>query len=716
VSAGPSLRPPDVLWRVARWIHRADFKYLLPALAALPIGVGHALAACRGWINAVSGRDWRSMALGFRHVATQSELGYRALRPHATPAQLRRWCDRRFVVEARDEYEARLTAQQRVSELSCDIVPAAALEQLRNRQRGLVLLTPHFESFFLGVAFLARSGAKINLMTSAVTHDTRVDPEIQEHFTAKYRGLERFLNGGKLVDLELGTRTFYRMLERAEVLVILGDAPVLPGGGVSMEVDFLGAKRRLSGGPLRLAQRTHSDLGGYLCRHLGGARYQLELGPIARAEDPSTVDRVYEFFSAAICASPGSWWASDLLPSMTVVGGAAHSAANPEVAHEVLLITDSPLTGSGELELGLRQLKARLTGAGSRAWHESAAAHGAPAAFLHRCTAPRLLVVLDPALIACASLAAELGACVSEQTPCAAASDQRTATGAWAISYTTLADFEQYVARRRSLAHCAAWSGNIPGAYMIDVAAARALLHAQPELAWSDLPRAFGERTLEAPRAFVHSYAHYQQGARTEMLDLLPGAVQRLLDVGGGEGHFARTFIERRGGEAWLVEPSDAADRALPSPKLRVLKGRLEDADPQQTGLFDAVTFLDVLEHMAEPITALRAARRFLRPGGVLLVSVPNVGHWSVVRDLARGRFDYLPVGILCGTHLRFFTAASLDELLQQAGFQIVQQRRTTQPMPQEFSRFMAASAQAGLAWDRESLETETIHVLAALR
>jgi 2-polyprenyl-3-methyl-5-hydroxy-6-metoxy-1,4-benzoquinol methylase len=164
------------------------------------------------------------------------------------------------------------------------------------------------------------------------------------------------------------------------------------------------------------------------------------------------------------------------------------------------------------------------------------------------------------------------------------------------------------------------------------------------------------------------------------------------------------------------VEPSDAADRAPPSPKLRVLKGRLEDADPQKTGLFDAVTFLDVLEHMAEPIAALLAARRLLRPGGVLLVSVPNVGHWSVVRDLALGRFDYLPVGVLCGTHLRFFTAASLDELLQEAGFAIVQQRRTTQPMPQEFSRFMAASAQAGLAWDRESLETETLHVLAALR
>jgi 2-polyprenyl-3-methyl-5-hydroxy-6-metoxy-1,4-benzoquinol methylase len=716
VSTGPSPRPPGLLWRAARRIHRADFKYLLPALASLPIGVGHALAACRGWLNAVTARDWRSMALGFRHVVKQSDLGYRVLQPDATPAQVRRWRDRRFVVEARDEYEARLIAQQRVDELSCEVVPAGALEQLRNRTRGLVLLTPHFESFFIGVAFLARSGVKINLMTSAVTHDPRVDPEIQNHFTAKYRGLERFLNGGKLVDLELGTRTFYRMLERAEVLVILGDAPVLPGGGVSMEVEFLGAKRLLSGGPLRLAQRTLSDLGGYLCRHLGGARYQLEIGPIAPAGDSTTVARVYEFFSNAICASPGSWWASDLLPSMTVVSGPANTAANPEIAHEILLLTDSPLAVSGELDLGLRQLKMRLMGAGTPAWHESPAAHSAPVAFLNRCTAPRLIVVLDPALIASASLAAELAACLSEGTACAVASDQRTAIGEWAISYTTLVDFERYVARRQSLARRAPWSGNPPSAYMIDVDAARALLDAQPGLAWSDLPRAFGERTVQASRAFVHSYAHYQQGTRTEMLDLLPATVRRLLDVGGGEGHFARAFIEQRGGQAWLVEPSDAADRALPSPKLRVLKGRLEDADPQQTGLFDAVTFLDVLEHMAEPITALRAARRFLHPDGVLLLSVPNVGHWSVVRDLALGRFDYLPVGILCGTHLRFFTAASLNELLREAGFEIVQQRRTTQPMPEEFSRFMAASAHAGLAWDRESLETETIHVLAALR
>jgi lauroyl/myristoyl acyltransferase len=316
-----------VLLRLARRLHRADFQYLLPALAALPIPLGHALSASRGHFNALTGRDWRSMALGFRHVGKQSALGYRVLSAEATPAQVRQWRHRRFVVEARDEFEARLIARRRVDELSCEVIPPAGLDALRNRSRGLVLMTPHFESFFLGVAFLARSGAKINLMTSAVTHDPRVDPEVQRHFTAKYRGLERYLNGGKLVDLELGTRSFYRMLERKEVLVILGDAPVLPGGGASMEVNFLGARRQLAGGPLRMAQRTDSDLGGYVCRHLGGARYQLELGPIAPAQDPAAVERVYQFFSAAISANPGGWWAADLLPSMTVVNEKPSTAA-----------------------------------------------------------------------------------------------------------------------------------------------------------------------------------------------------------------------------------------------------------------------------------------------------------------------------------------------------------------------------------------------------
>jgi lauroyl/myristoyl acyltransferase len=307
--------PSRVIRPLARILHRADFAWVLPALARLPIGLGHRLAALRGRLNAVAGRDWRSMGLGFRHIRAQSALGYRSLPLQPSAQQVRTWVRERFVAEARDEYEARLVAAGRVDELRCEMVPGEALSRLMNRERGLVLLTPHFESFFLGVAFLARSGVKLNLMTSAVTHDPRVDAAVQSHFTAKYRGLERFLNGGKAVDLELGSRQFYRMLQNKEALVVLGDAPVLPEGA-AMTVDFLGGTRRLSGGAVRMAQSTGSDVGGFICRHLGGSGYRLELGPIGPAADPAAIAAVYGFFSQAILAHPGGWWAADLLPNM----------------------------------------------------------------------------------------------------------------------------------------------------------------------------------------------------------------------------------------------------------------------------------------------------------------------------------------------------------------------------------------------------------------
>jgi SAM-dependent methyltransferase len=698
-------------WAAARLAHRADFAWLLPALAALPIGAGQRLARWRGEFNGRTGRDWRSMGLGFRHIWSHSLQAY-GLLGLGGDAEHRRWRRERFIAEARDEYEARLVAAGRVDELECEVLPSPeALAMLRGRQRGLVLLTPHFESFFLGVAFLARSGAKVNLMSSAVTHDPRVDAAVQRHFTAKYRGLERYLNGGKVVDLELGSRQFYRMLQRGEVLVILGDAPVLPAG-VAMTVDFLGAARRLAGGPLKMARATGSDLGGYVCRHLGGARYQLELSPIGSAEAPGTVQGVYDFFSRAILAQPGGWWASDLLPAMPVVPPEA-----PARSVETILLTDSAIASSEELALGLRQLRAALQPVSPAGWHEQPAGERSPAAVLQACTADRLLVLLEPSLLCTPGLVAELGhALQAGAAACAMAADPRTAEGEWGVTYTTLGDFEAYVARRAALPVQAPAPAHAPHAYMLDVALARALLQQQPALGWHELPAACGAAAVLAPRAFVHSYAGYQQNTREEMLGLLPDTVQQLLDVGGGEGGFAHAFVRQRGAHAWLVEPSAAADRAPAHERLQVFRGLLEQFDPAHEGRFDAVSCLDVLEHLVDPLALLRQARRFLKPGGLLLVSVPNAGHWSVVRDLMNGRFDYLPVGILCGTHLRFFTARSLGQLLDEAGFEAVQWRRAGPSLPPPVEAFAAAAAQAGIALDRESLATESLHVLARAR
>lgn len=306
------------LWKVARWLHHLDFAHVLPLMARLPLKLAYTLAHWRGTINGATGRDWRTMALGFRHIQQQTRIAYAELAPETSEAQREIWCQQRFMAEAMDEFEARWMSAGRGKELTCEFDPPNALEHFRNRSRGLVLLTPHFESFFLGASFLARSGETVNAMSSAVTQDPRVDEAVQQHFHAKYRGLEQYLNGGKVMNMEEGLRPFYDMLKRQESLVVLADAPVLPNGA-AMTVQFLGAPRRIAGGGLRLAQRTNSDIAAYLCIPVRKGHYKLIFFPPSPANDPDTIQRIYDFFTEQIMKHPGGWLASDLLHALPKV-------------------------------------------------------------------------------------------------------------------------------------------------------------------------------------------------------------------------------------------------------------------------------------------------------------------------------------------------------------------------------------------------------------
>jgi len=73
---------------------------------------------------------------------------------------------------------------------------------------------------------------------------------------------------------------------------------------------------------------------------------------------------------------------------------------------------------------------------------------------------------------------------------------------------------------------------------------------------------------------------------------------------------------------------------------------------------FDVLLCPDVLEHLAEPWDVLRKWSVYLKPGGRLLISIPNIREISVLWKIAvRGDFGYTPDGILDHTHLRFFCA-----------------------------------------------------------
>jgi 2-polyprenyl-3-methyl-5-hydroxy-6-metoxy-1,4-benzoquinol methylase len=145
-----------------------------------------------------------------------------------------------------------------------------------------------------------------------------------------------------------------------------------------------------------------------------------------------------------------------------------------------------------------------------------------------------------------------------------------------------------------------------------------------------------------------------------------------VLDVGAWTGAHGHWLAERRGATVDGVElNAEAAAEARGYREMIV--GSIED--PALRGRigsgYDAVLFLDVLEHLVDPGAVLRAAHRWLAPGGVVLCSIPNVAHWRVRLGLLLGRFDYEDSGLLDRTHLRWYTRRTARELVRGAGYEL---------------------------------------------
>ena len=219
-----------------------------------------------------------------------------------------------------------------------------------------------------------------------------------------------------------------------------------------------------------------------------------------------------------------------------------------------------------------------------------------------------------------------------------------------------------------------------------------------------------GDETRAADRAFrVLRFDEPSSRERPELTRRLPGGAARILDVGCGAGGGIAGARERNPG--WTVtgverDPELAAQARTRCD--RVVEGDLREVLPRLAGAgerFDALVFADVLEHLEDPFEGLRAAKPLAAPGAKLLVSVPNVGHLSVVRDLALGRFDPVPAGLLDAGHLRWFTRGLLAEALEEAGWSDVSiEGEAGAPAPDP--AWLAALSSEWPDRDEESLRT----------
>jgi SAM-dependent methyltransferase len=147
-----------------------------------------------------------------------------------------------------------------------------------------------------------------------------------------------------------------------------------------------------------------------------------------------------------------------------------------------------------------------------------------------------------------------------------------------------------------------------------------------------------------------------------------------VLEFGCATGYMSEVLSGRLGCSVTGIEFCPEAAEVARQPCARVIVGDAEHLDLAQAlgeTRFDAILFADVLEHLREPGLLLRRVRPFLGVGGAVIASIPNIAHGSVRLALLNGEFRYRDTGLLDGTHLRFFTRETIEELFEEAGYAV---------------------------------------------
>ena len=214
--------------------------------------------------------------------------------------------------------------------------------------------------------------------------------------------------------------------------------------------------------------------------------------------------------------------------------------------------------------------------------------------------------------------------------------------------------------------------------------------------------------------ALIHSfgnYFNYYSGEREDLAKLVPESAKFILDVGCANGGFGEVMRKKTAGlhlTGVEMNPVMAEHAALHYDKIFCEK--IENVDFDM--LFDHINCGDIIEHLYNPWKMLELFHSLLKKGGTFVTSLPNAGHWTIVRDLANGEFVYLPVGLLCVTHIRWFTENSIKKALTDAGFTIDSfEREQIPPTPQglDFINYMCKSGKCS----RESLLTNEFTIRA---
>lgn len=154
-----------------------------------------------------------------------------------------------------------------------------------------------------------------------------------------------------------------------------------------------------------------------------------------------------------------------------------------------------------------------------------------------------------------------------------------------------------------------------------------------------------------------------------------------VLEIGTATGYLSSEMVARGCLVTGVEQDPEMAEAAREHCK-EMIVGDIENLDCSSLKQYDAIIFGDVLEHLRNPREILLRMSQYLKPGGRVLISLPNVANIWVRLNLLFGNFNYRRVGILDESHLRFFTLHSMRQLADEAGLDVVSVSATPIPLP----------------------------------
>jgi len=170
----------------------------------------------------------------------------------------------------------------------------------------------------------------------------------------------------------------------------------------------------------------------------------------------------------------------------------------------------------------------------------------------------------------------------------------------------------------------------------------------------------------------------YYNNYRNDLINMLPSIQGKFLEVGCGYGA-TLDYVKSRG--ASYVAGIDISSDAITVAKdLGLDFTAVADIEtyelPFEKNEFDCIILADVLEHLYNPWDTLNKLKLYLKDDGMLLLSIPNVKHYTILKSLIfSDEWSYSDLGILDNSHIRFFTLKEIDKLLTGAGLAVVEIR-----------------------------------------